>query len=226
MSSRPDDWKQRRKRFLVDGIPRSPRELVKSLVVLGGLRELGWQRSSRERRSVTRDGVPTPWLTYPALAWLSGRVSRIHTVIEFGAGASTLWFLANGAQVVSIEHDEAWLRELEAMLPSANRELVRVTPDEAGYLQGLDRADVGRFDLVLVDGLHREACVRAVMPTLRPDSLLCLDDSQRLEYASSIETLHRAGFKSIGFRGFAPIVGEYKETRFFSRALNDWLDPL
>jgi hypothetical protein len=226
MSGLHDDWKQRRNRFLIDGIPRTPREFLKSLVVLGALRDLGWHRSSRERRSVTRDGVPTPWLTYPALAWLNGRASRIRAVVEFGAGASTLWFLANGAEVVSLEHDEAWLTELETMLPSTGRELVRVSSDEVGYLQGLERDSLWRFDLILVDGLHREACVQAVLPHVREDALLCLDDSQRRDYASIIDALHGAGFKSVGFRGLAPIVGELKETRFFSRSLHEWLDPL
>lgn len=224
MSANVNDWKARRMRLLVGGIPQRPRELLKSAVVLGALRELGWQRSSRERRSVDHEGTPMPWLTYPALDWLAGRAHRLASVVEFGAGASTLWFLANGAKVTSIEHDDAWVQELRPTLPDGC-ELVQVPADEAGYVRGVDRAGLGAFDLALVDGLHRGACVRAVLPHLKPSSLLCLDDSQRPAYAAIIDELHRDGFRSIGFRGLAPIVAEVKETRFFSRSLDEWMDP-
>jgi hypothetical protein len=210
--------------LVVSGIPRGPREFGKSLLFLGMLRRAGWQRSAHARRSVDAAGDPLPWLTYPAITWLRSRVDRIDSVLEFGAGGSTLWFANIGSRVVSIEHDRGWVEELRARFDLDGVRLVRVPEDETGYLSGLDEVSGERFDLVLIDGIHRVASAKAALRVMSEGALLCLDDSQRREYGPIIAELHALGYRSIGFVGFAPIVEEEKETRFFSRRLDQWMD--
>lgn len=213
-----------RLRLAASGVPRGAREFAKSLFALGTLRELGWQLSAQQGRSLDADGVPIPWLTYPAVAWLRGRTELIHSVLEFGAGGSTAWFAGIGADVFAIEHDEAWIRELRSRIDASRVQIVHASADEIGYLQALDGARGMDFDLVVVDGIHRGACARAASQLMRETSLLCLDDSQRPEYASLVDGLHKDGWQSIGFYGLAPIVSDLKETRFFSRRLDVWMD--
>lgn len=219
-----EEGRSRQIALALKGLPRGPRECTKSLLALSQLRALGWQRSSAARRSLDANGSPLPWLTYSALEWLSGRMSRIATVLEFGAGGSTLWFARMGAEVTSLEHSRWWIRELSAKNVESSVRVVPVTQDEPGYLQGLERVENKAFDLVLIDGPYRAACARACFDYVGDSSLICLDDSQRPEYEQVITHFHDAGFCSLGFVGFAPIVAERKETRFFSRRLNDWLD--
>jgi hypothetical protein len=206
------------------GIPLTPRELAKSMLLLGTLRRAGWQRSSRERRSVDSLGEALPWLTYSAVAWLAGRVDRIHSVLEFGAGASTEWFAGRVRHVVSIEHDNGWADEVERRVPRERVEILRVAAAESGYIGGLVHTHDMTFDLVVVDGLHRTAAVRAARTHMTERSLLCLDDSQRIEYDGITRELHRDGFRSFALSGLAPIVADEKETRFFSRCLDWWMD--
>jgi hypothetical protein len=210
--------------LVMTGIPRRPHELGKSLLFLGTLRHAGWQRSAHARRAVDEAGDPLPWLTYPAIAWLRSRKHRINSVLEFGAGGSTLWFARMGSRVVAIEHNRGWAEELEAMLSRDAVRLVHVPGDETGYLGGLDEIPGETFDLVLIDGIHRAASAKAALRFMSDAALLCLDDSQRCEYAPIIAELHALGYRSIGFVGFAPIVEEEKETRFFSRRLDQWMD--
>jgi hypothetical protein len=206
------------------GVPRGGREFAKSLLALGSLRELGWQLSAQQRRSLDAEGSPIPWLTYPAVAWLAGRAELIRSVLEFGAGGSTAWFAGIGAEVLAIEHDEDWIQELRSRIDAPGVRIVHASADEVGYLRGLDAAGGMTFDLVVVDGIHRAACATAASRFMHETSLLCLDDSQRPEYAEVAAALHADGWRSIGFYGFAPIVSDLKETRFFSRRLDVWMD--
>ncbi len=208
------------------GLPRSPRELGKSLVVLATLRAIGWQRSSADRQPVNADGNPLPWFSYPAIRWLEGRLDRIASVLEFGACGSTIWFAEHRIWVASLEHDRRWLADVEARTTAAlpRPQLVAVSPSEEGYAHGVAGLGNVTFDLVVVDGIHRRSCAAIARDQVGEHGLVCLDDSQRPEYADIVASLHDAGFTSIGFHGLSPIVGEEKETRFFSRHLANWMD--
>ncbi len=68
----------------------------------------GWARSLRDKATVDERGSPLPWLPYAATQLLAERLSRAHTVLEFGAGSSTLFFMDRVARVVYLEHDPVW----------------------------------------------------------------------------------------------------------------------
>lgn len=60
-----------------------------------------------------------PWITFGATRFLGRKLSRHARVFEYGAGGSTLYFAKRAAEVVSVEHDAAWLdrtrREMERL---------------------------------------------------------------------------------------------------------------
>lgn len=77
----------------------------------------GWQRSVENRTPVDAEGAPLPWLTYPAISFLT-RVTRPEwRVFEYGVGASTLWWGRHTTEVHSIEHDPEWLATVAAQCP-------------------------------------------------------------------------------------------------------------
>jgi hypothetical protein len=62
--------------------------------------------------------------------------------------------------------------------------------------QGLDFADYvgtidevgGLFDVIVVDGRARTACLSAALPHLAPDGMIVFDNSRRRRYRAAIES--------------------------------------
>jgi hypothetical protein len=54
-----------------------------------------------------------PWMTFQAISFLESRLDRHCSVLEYGGGGSTLFFLDKGAKVVTVEHDPNWFNILD-----------------------------------------------------------------------------------------------------------------
>lgn len=126
-------------------------------------------------------------------------------VFEWGSGASTLWLAARAGSVHSVEHDAGWADVLRPRLP-ANATLQVVAPepspapvvpsakpghaglDFAAYVAAVDATD-GLFDVVVIDGRAREACLERAVGRLAPDGLIVLDNVDRRRYRDAIEAL-------------------------------------
>lgn len=60
----------------------------------------GWCRSRISGFSQDALGNPIPWLTYPAIEFLKSYVRPGMRILEFGTGASTVWFVRRGCRVL------------------------------------------------------------------------------------------------------------------------------
>lgn len=153
--------------------------------------------------------LDVPWWTYES----SEKVARFLAsrtaprVLEWGSGSSTLWLAKRAASVTSIEHDEAWAAELAPHLPE-HVTLLPVPPQPAAAkadairshksgFEGLDFTDYvnavddveGEFDLVVVDGRAREACLPKAIERLAPGGVVVYDNVDRARYRDSIAAL-------------------------------------
>ncbi|MCA8940459.1 MAG: hypothetical protein KDB07_11650, partial [Planctomycetes bacterium] len=54
-----------------------------------------------------------PWLAWPMIADLEGRLSRNDVGFEWGSGRSTLWFASRMGKLTSVEHHEDWFTQVE-----------------------------------------------------------------------------------------------------------------
>ena len=161
----------------------------------------GLMRSFRERRPVDAQGQPLPWINYAAVRLLDERLHPSHTVFEYGAGYSTLFFAARCAAVTAVEHNHAWLEEVRALAPG-NVNVLHLEPGE-GYWQAA--ADTGgHFDVVFVDGLHRDRCLPFAERALSAAGVLVLDDSDRPAYQAPLAACGKRGFRSLRLRSFRP----------------------
>jgi hypothetical protein len=176
----------------------------------------GWFRSRREARVVDLAGEPLPWITYPAIAFLERRVRPDVSVFEYGCGASTLWWARRVARVVSVEHDAEWARKVAGEAPAH----VEITHAPLG--DGYRAAPAARapFDVVVIDGRDRVACVPHAIAALSSEGVVVFDNSNRPEYASGLRALAGAGFASVPFVGMAPSINEESETTVFYRRTN------
>lgn len=181
--------------------------------------------------------LDVPWWTYGAIdeveAFLRNRRAR---VFEYGSGASTVWLARRAAHVTSVEHDAGWLRlvqqtleEIEDLCPVALTH-VPATPESTGqsqymskkaiaqgldfqaYATAIERAK-GPFDVIIIDGRVREACLSHALSHLAPDGLIVFDNSHRARYRAAIS---ESGLSQRAFRGRAPALPYRDETTLLS----------
>lgn len=169
--------------------------------------------------------LDVPWWTYDAIeqvdAFLASRPVR---VFEYGSGASTVWLARRAASVTSVEHDAPWYKAVTAKLPMIEglcptevklAEASGDAPAEALYLSekangslanftayasAIDAED-GLFDLIVVDGRARPACLKHAIPKLAPDGIIVFDNSHRARYRQSIND---CGLSETRLRGLVP----------------------
>lgn len=106
-------------------------------------------------------------------------------VLEWGAGASTLYFPKYFPSVewLSVEHNADYAEAVAKQLPP-NVTLLRL--DFPEYYQ-LTSNEVGKFDLIIVDGRKRVRCLDAARELLNPGGAVVLHDSGRARYAPAKE---------------------------------------
>lgn len=163
-----------------------------------------------------------PWWTYRAIdvvdAWLAGRPRPIR-VFEYGSGASTLWLADRADEVISVEHHVGFSRVIGPALaerPNVSFRLVEASPtpdpvtgsrkpghqglDFTDYVHAIDAAD-GCFDVIVIDGRAREACLAVAAPRLKLDGLIVFDNSHRARYERAISA---SGLRERRLPGLTP----------------------
>jgi SAM-dependent methyltransferase len=175
----------------------------------------GWARSLRTNTPADEHGEPIPWIPYVAVDFLVERLRPDMTVLEIGAGHSTLFFMRRVARVTSIEHDQGWASWVKERA-SGNVTVTQVdaaTPES--YLAPL-RASADRFELILIDGVHRNEAFVEALEHLTPRGVVLLDDSQRPDYAPAFAAAAARGFRHLHFEGHkATSVNLYRTTVFY-----------
>jgi precorrin-6B methylase 2 len=159
-----------------------------------------------------------PWWTFAAIdeadRFLGSRPSS--RVLEYGSGASTIWLARRAGSVISIEHDAAWYSVVSKRLaPFANAKVKLIEADAEivpGYLsekkgwlgRSFNRyasaidAESGEFDLIVIDGRARTACLEHAVKKLAPDGMILFDNSGRSRYRAAIAA---SGLKARTYRG-------------------------
>lgn len=177
------------------------------------LENYGQRASFVQGRCVDGAGEPIPWYTYPALEYLASLDFGEQAVLEYGSGNSSLWWARRAQRVLSIEHDAQWLETTRQQAP-ANLEL-KLATDEGSYVA----AGTGhRFDIIVIDGIHRARCAQAIGPLMSDGALVVLDNSDwHPKTAARLRESH--DLLQVDFHGFGPI-NSYTWTTsvFFSRA--------
>jgi len=144
-----------------------------------------------------------PWLPFRLIDELAERVDGASRVFEYGGGGSTLWFLDQGAEVITVEHHPGWAAELGKRITSDRWTLLQRSSDDdyADYVGAIGEYPDDSFDVVVVDGRERARCATAAMPKVRPGGLLIVDDVDREKYHAAIDA---TGWPRRDVVGFAP----------------------
>ncbi|MFC4726844.1 hypothetical protein [Coralloluteibacterium thermophilus] len=165
-----------------------------------------------------------PWWTFDAIREVEQLLASFDNqarVFEYGAGASTLWLSKRCAEVISVEHDIGFADSMAPLFSSCPNVNVLTVPDvpatgattEArsrrrgyedrafdAYVDAISSQE-GMFDLIVIDGRARTACLARAAQRLSPRGLILFDNSERKEYRAAIDS---SPFVERRLRGLAP----------------------
>jgi len=122
----------------------------------------------------------TPWISYSVIRALEKHLTRSSRVLEFDSGMSTIWYAKHAGEVFSVEDYKPWFDKVSKLLE--DRKIANITykiaKDENEYSRFM-ADDATGFDLIMVDGSHRSACIANATKLLRPCGILYLDNSDK-----------------------------------------------
>ncbi len=148
-----------------------------------------------------------PWLHPEAVKYLEELLQPDWSVLEHGAGGSTLWLAARAAKVVTVEHDQLWAMKVRELAPT-NVTLLTQLP--AKTLEPYD------YDLFLIDGERSERgeCLDRASMLVKRGGWVVLDNANRPAYAGQREGLREIAKLKARFDNNIPI-SHYFVTEFW-----------
>lgn len=141
---------------------------------------------------------------------LEGALNERSKVFEFGTGGSTIWFAKRVGELVSVEYNPDWFQTLRGgfredfgrVPPNVTLLLKSSFSDNKWLLSKTTKQQVGwrfvdsisefpdyYFDLVVVDGRARMACMLKSRSKVKLGGIILLDDSQREHYRGGINLM-------------------------------------
>ncbi len=183
------------------------------------LQQTGWLRSAQTGYPVTPDNQPLPWLVYACTSFLEPRLTPQMNVFEYGSGYGTLWWAQHVNHIDAVENNPHWFNTIAPLCPP-HATVHLVLDNKAAYAAAATQAAQPPYDIIIIDGPKRQACLAACMPALTEQGVIILDDSERPELKRAINKLLQTGFKRLDFIGLAPIYANVKQTTIFYRPQN------
>ena len=149
-------------------------------------------------------GRPFLWYSPSMMDLLKTIDFKDKTILEFGAGHSTLWWSRRAKSVVAIEDVDKWYEYLQPLIQE-NVELVHVTDDPNSALNAVKGR---KFDFIIVDCnggvLSRDTCNEWSTDLLTDDGAILFDNSEEDYYKhESIPMFKQRGFSRVDFYGIA-----------------------
>lgn len=179
----------------------------------GILWDYGWLKSWWHNMPLDNNLKPLPWITYPAIDFISQFNFTNSIVFEWGSGNSTFWWSERCKEIYSLESNLFWYNKMKPRIGS-NVRYLHCAIDKNEEVE-LFMKQEALFDIIIVDnhGLFRKACCEAAIHKLKNGGIIILDNSdQCLEATLALRT---AGFYQIDFSGFAPSCSYAQTTSIF-----------
>jgi hypothetical protein len=175
------------------------------------MKEQGHFRTIATGRPLAPDGSPVPWFTYGAIAYLEQFDFTDRDVFEFGSGNSTLYWQTRTRSVVSVEDDPTWFEEISKQIDHSRVDY-RLVSTRLDYVHGVTG---GTYDIIVIDGSHREDCVEPAIAALRSGGMIVLDNADW--FPALAAQLRATDLLEVDFTGFGPINRYTSTTGLFMR---------
>lgn len=168
------------------------------------LAQLDWSTSRHTQRSEAFD-QPMPWWSYGCTHFLQQTIAPDASVLEFGAGASTAWWLERGNRVVALESSNEWIQTVRERCAQHQNRLTMILAD-FDEPETITQLVNGPFDVVVIDNEGpRQPLAPLALQLVREGGVIVLDNADRAEYAAAISLLEDAGYHRLDFFGIGPI---------------------
>jgi hypothetical protein len=154
----------------------------------GFLKTSGWLESKNKNASY-KDGKLVPWLTYSSITFLECLDLKRMNIVEFGSGASTVWFSERCKKITSYEFDSSYASQTKLKCKAKNLEIVTMDnfqnqdlnkPIES--IQVLIEKDLQILDLVakqIVATIDFKRFMEDVEKKIREADLVVIDGGMR-----------------------------------------------
>jgi hypothetical protein len=115
-----------------------------------------------------------PWLTHPALEEIQKWNLDGLSVLEYGAGLSTLWWASKCKEVYSIEANQDWFLRINEIKPAnvglSYRPCNEGDQSKIEFYTSIPEDFIP--DIVVVDGILRYECIQKALTLPRPLTLI------------------------------------------------------
>jgi len=161
----------------------------------------GWGTPDEMTIDSPKSNVPfVPFMAVKEYEYIRDLINteKFETVLEWGAGSSTIWFPNNTTikSWLAIEHNEKYIEYLKDKVSDKVELSLRTT--HHSYLDVISR----RFDLILIDGLYRDECLERAFDLLNPRGIILLHDAGRKAYHDFYDKYpHEIVFEGEGWLG-------------------------
>lgn len=165
-----------------------------------------WTSTRHARQSVSgSSSTPIPWITYPAYQFLNSLDFRNSSVLEFGGGASSIWWANRCKSLLVVEHNSEWFLKTRTELQSFPNANITYAHSQALYVSQLESQS---FEVVVIDGEYREQILVKLKDLILNQKcepkLIIIDNSERIP-----EIINRfsqeINYTSVEFKGMGPI---------------------
>lgn len=160
-----------------------------------------------------------PWITFSAIEYLNKYLHNNMKVFEYGSGGSTLFMAQRVREGISVENDFKWFIRINNELkqrkysnwrihlimpvlipncqdlePSRPENYTSRSESYKGfsfeeYVKIIDLFPDEYFNVILIDGRSRPACVKHAISKVSPGGILILDNAERFHYGNALKLL-------------------------------------
>lgn len=114
-------------------------------------------------------GLIFPWYTSTCLEWLKTLDLKGKFVYEYGLGDSTTWYKNKGAICAGVDHNLSFVPKYKG-----SSFMVALTTES--YTRRSITRFVELFDIIIIDGIHRDECTKPALKKLKPGGSLIIDN--------------------------------------------------
>lgn len=168
------------------------------------------------------------WINYNSIDHLKKFVNKNKIVLEYGSGASSVWFSKRCKKLISIEHDELFYSKLKKIKKKNNLKFKYFLTKPQNKIDKYNSKRIKnysfknyifkpnalgiKFDIIFIDGRSRIECLKNSLNLLKKRGVIVFDNSDRREYKNYLNSLK---LKKKVFKGLCPGLPFKSETTFF-----------
>lgn len=141
-----------------------------------------------------------PLMHEPEYKFIEKFLTEDDIFLEWGAGNSTIYFSGLVKQIISVEHNNDWINNIETAIKSYDIKNIKInyvpanspTPNPCRYEQFKDYVEFVnnqklKFSKVLIDGRARKYCAKSIYNLIDENVIVFIHDFNRPDYKKTLK---------------------------------------